>query len=108
MTRAKDMRPCPHPLWTVPTRMPIKAEGSQEIVGEATLQVCCECGHVKGHVSNGSLLNPSVKLPIEFPGDADIGTEARKALKAILVPANPPLGHLHRGSKRPPMPFPDT
>jgi hypothetical protein len=79
MTRPK-MKLCPHPLWTVPVTMPIKAEGSQEIIGEATLQVCCECGHTKGTVSNGSGFNPSGNLPIEFPGDADIGQEARKIL----------------------------
>ena len=71
---------CPHTQWTVPGPVPIKAEGSQEIIGVATLQVCLKCGYVKGYVSNGSGFTPSGKLPIEFPGDADIGVEARKAL----------------------------
>lgn len=78
MTRSK--KPCHHPLWTVPAKMPIKAEGSQEIVGEATLQVCIECGFTKGTVSNGSGFAPSGNLPIELPGDVDIGLVARKAL----------------------------
>ena len=71
---------CTHARRTVPSKMPIKAEGSQEIVGEATLRVCLTCGHVEGHVTNGSLFNPSGKLPLSCPGDADIGLEARKAL----------------------------
>jgi len=72
--------PCSHPRWTVPGKLPIKAENSQEIVGVATVQVCLECSHVKGYASNDSGFNPSGKVPIEFPGDADIGVEVRKAL----------------------------
>lgn len=76
----KNLNPCPHTNWTVPGPVPIKAEGSQEIVGIAYLQVCLECARVKGYVVSNSGFNPSGKLPIEFPGDADIGVEARKAL----------------------------
>lgn len=72
--------PCPHPTWTVPVKMPVKAEGSQEFIGVATIRVCLECGYVKGTVSNDSGFNPSGDLPIEFPGDADIGAEVRKVL----------------------------
>ncbi len=76
-------KPCTHPTWTVPGPVPIKAEGSQEIIGVAQLQVCLKCGHSKGYVSNGSGFNPSGKVPLDFPGDSDIGVEARKALNGI-------------------------
>ena len=74
---------CWHTHRSVPHTFLIKAEGSQEIIGEAIVQVCFECGQAEGTVSNGSLLNPSGKLPLEVPADGDIGVEARKVLHAI-------------------------
>lgn len=70
---------CQHARRTVPSKMPIKAEGSQEIVGEATLRVCLTCGHVEATVTNGSLFNPS-DVPFEVEPNGDIGGQARKAL----------------------------
>jgi hypothetical protein len=61
--------------------MPIKAEGSQEIIGEATLRVCLEYGQVEGTVTNGSGFNPSGKLPFTVEPYRNIGDEARKALR---------------------------
>lgn len=71
---------CWHVKRTVPSTLPIKAKDSQEIIGEATITVCLTCGHVEGTVSNGSLFNPSGKLPLTVPPEGDIGAEARKVL----------------------------
>ena len=71
---------CWHSLRSVPHTVRIKAEDSQEIIGEATIWVCFECGQVEGVVSNGSLLNPSGDLPLTVPPKGDIGVEARKVL----------------------------
>jgi len=76
----KDKSTCWHTHRSVPHTIPIKAEGSQEIIGEATLRVCLECGQVEGSVSNGSLLNPSGSLPLTVPKGIDIGVAARKVL----------------------------
>lgn len=80
MNRSK--KPCQHPRWTVPIKMLIKAEDSQEIIGEALLQVCCDCGHTKGVISNGSGFNPSGNIPFICPIEANLGYEARKVLNS--------------------------
>ena len=71
---------CWHAQRTVPSTLPIKAEGSQEIIGEATIRVCLACGQVEGTVSNGSLFNPSGSLPLTVPPEGNIGVEARRVL----------------------------
>jgi hypothetical protein len=73
-------KPCQHTRKTIPQTMHIKAEGSQEIVGTATIQVCLECSQVEGTVSNESLFNPMVPVPFTVEPNGDIGVEARKAL----------------------------
>jgi hypothetical protein len=74
------MHPCQHTQRTVPSKMNIKAEGSQEIVGVATLRVCWTCGHVEGTVTTGSLFNPKPETPFTVEPNEDIGVAARKAL----------------------------
>jgi hypothetical protein len=74
------MNTCLHAQRSVPHVMLVKADGSQEIIGEATLRVCLECGHVEGTVSNGSHFNPSGNLPLTVPKGVDIGVAARKVL----------------------------
>lgn len=74
------MNPCPHARRTVPSNMHIKAEGSQEIIGTATLRVCIECGHVEGTVTNGSPFTPTPPAPFTVEPEGDIGEAARKAL----------------------------
>lgn len=77
---------CWHTHRSVPHTLLIKAEGSQEIIGEASLRVCLECGQAEGTVSNGSLFTPSGRLPLEVPADGDLGVEARKVLVEIPNP----------------------
>jgi hypothetical protein len=74
------MNPCQHNQRTVPSNIHIKAEGSQEIVGTATLRVCIECGHVEGTVLDGSLFKSLEPVPFTVEPTGDIGVEARKAL----------------------------
>jgi hypothetical protein len=71
---------CWHTHRSVPHTIRIKAEGTQEIIGEATIRVCFECGQAEGTVSNGSLLTPSGSKALTVPADGDIGVEARKIL----------------------------
>jgi hypothetical protein len=50
---------CPHPIWTGLSRpTSVRIPGKQEIVATAQLQVCCECGALKGMVQG----------PWEYPG----------------------------------------
>jgi hypothetical protein len=72
--------PCQHSRRTVPSDLPIKGEGSQEVVGTATIRVCLECGHVEGTVTNGSLLSPTAPAAFEVEPEGDIGEAARRAL----------------------------
>lgn len=65
MNRSK--KPCQHPRWTVPIKMLIKAEDSQEIIGEALLQVCCDCGHTKGGHLERVRLQPLWEHPLHLP-----------------------------------------
>lgn len=83
------MIPCPHTNRTVPSDIHIKAEGSQEIIGTATLRVCIECGHVEGTITNASLFTPTPPAPFTVDPNGDIGEAARKALQAKPVPVNP-------------------
>lgn len=71
---------CQHAHRTVPSVVYVKAEGSQEIVGEATLRVCLDCGQAEGVVSNGSHFNPSGMIPITVPPYGNLGYYARKSL----------------------------
>ena len=71
---------CLHIVRTVSSTIPIKAECSQEIIGEATIRVCLACGQIEGTVSNGSLLNHSGNLPLTVPPEGNIGVEARRVL----------------------------
>jgi len=58
---------------------PVRASDSQEIIGEATFTICCNCAHVEGVVRNGSLLDP--KGPYKFEGlEGRFEAPARAAL----------------------------
>lgn len=64
------MKPtCTHTRLSVPHTLNVRrgpfpsAEGSQEIIGVATVQVCLDCAYMTGTVSNGSLLRP---VTVEF------------------------------------------
>ena len=71
---------CQHDRRMGPSSMHIKAEGSQEIIGTATIRACLECGHVMGTVTNGSLFTPTAPVAFEVDPGGDIGVAARKAL----------------------------
>ena len=71
--------PCPHTARTRPITHHVRAEGTQEIVGEATFTICCKCSHVEGTVHNGSLFDP--KGPFRFEGqEGRFEVPARMAL----------------------------
>lgn len=74
------MNQCQHAQRTVPSNIHIKAEGSQEIVGTATIQACLLCHWIEGTVTNGSLFNPTPPVPFTVEPTGDIGAAARKAL----------------------------
>lgn len=71
---------CLHAKRTKPSLFRVRAEGSQEIIGEAMIEVCLQCCHTTGNVKNGSLFNPKGPFPFVAPTGHDIEEHARKAL----------------------------
>lgn len=82
------MNTCTH-SFLKPSKMYIRAEGSQTIIGEATYEVCRECCHVQGTVKTGSMFYPATAR-FEAPEGRDIGVHARRAL--MQAPGYPPAG----------------
>jgi hypothetical protein len=76
--------------FTRPSKMHVRAEGSQTFIGEATYEVCRECCHVQGTVKTGSMFYPTAPAKFEAPEGEDIEGHARRAL--IGAPGFPPPG----------------
>lgn len=74
---------CLHKKRTRPSPFSVRAKGSQEIIAEATIEVCLECCHVKGFVKNGSLFDPLGPFPFEAFGGKNIEHHAREALQSL-------------------------
>jgi hypothetical protein len=58
---------CNHAIRTVPgPPLYVKAENSQEFIGEVSVRICLNCEHTIGKATNGSLFRP---FSFDFEGD---------------------------------------
>ena len=71
---------CTH-VFLKPQPWRVRAEGSQIIIGEASVRVCRECCHAQGTVKTGSLYYPTEPVAFEAPEGRDIEGHARRALQ---------------------------
>lgn len=80
---------CTHDNFTRPQTFRVRAEGSQEIIGEGLMQVCLNCCFTRGTVKSGSMWKNLPAAMFTAEGGHDIEGHARRALLKPAAPVDP-------------------